>query len=67
MSSKSLRRGAWGWVMEGSFQGSQVAIKQIHEIIIVSDYNRGRFIREICVMWQCREPNIDVLLGASLS
>lgn len=65
ISYKALGRGAWGRVMEGSFRGSPVAIKQIHSIII-SDYNRERFTREIRMMWRCRHPNIVMLLGATI-
>ena len=39
ISENELGRGSWGWVKEGTFRGTKVAVKQMHEII-VSPHNR---------------------------
>ncbi|KAJ7375528.1 hypothetical protein OS493_040618, partial [Desmophyllum pertusum] len=46
LSANSLGVGAWGKVYEGTFRGCQVAVKQIHELIL-SPHNRRLFEREM--------------------
>ena len=48
-------RGAWGIVHEGRFRGCQVAVKELYEVIL-SDYNRRRFEREMSIASLCRHP-----------
>ena len=64
LSEKSLGRGAWGEVCEGTFRGCQVAVKTVHELII-SDYNRRLFEREITIASRSRHPNLLQFIGAT--
>ena len=61
---KELGRGAWGWVKEGTFRGTKVAVKQMHDII-VSPYNRCLFEREMKMAASCRHPNLLQFIGAT--
>lgn len=65
LTYSSLGRGAWGNVYRGLFRGSRVAIKRIHALIL-SDYNRERFLREVRMSWRCRHPNIVTMIGATV-
>ena len=48
ISGKILGTGGWGMVYQGSFRGCQVAVKQIH-VLILSPHNRGLFEREMSI------------------
>ena len=48
LSLKTLGVGAWGKVYEGTFRSRQVAVKQIHDLIL-SPHNRRLFEREISI------------------
>ena len=58
-----LGRGAYGEVRVGIYQGTRVAVKKIHEVII-SDYNRELFEREMKIASCVRHPNLVLFIGA---
>ena len=64
LSEKSLGVGAWGNVYEGTFRGCQVAVKQIHDLIL-SPHNRRLFEREMSIASRCRHPHLLQFIGAS--
>ena len=56
-----LGTGAWGFVKEGEFHGTKVAVKGIHQAIIsVAD---EIIPREFDMMAQVRHPNLVLLIG----
>ena len=59
-----LGTGAWGKVFQGSFRGCQVAVKQIHDLIL-SPHNRRLFEREMSIASRCRHPNLLQFMGAT--
>ena len=52
-----LGRGAYGAVFKGEFYGTEVAVKEYHEIIL-SPYYMNNLRREINIASQCRHPNL---------
>ena len=64
LSEKSLGVGAWGKVYEGTFRGCQVAVKQIHDLIL-SHHNRRLFEREMSIASRCRHPHLLQFIGAT--
>ena len=60
---KFLGTGAWGFVVEGTFRGQQVAVKCMHDLI-----RSPRFVevmrKEIGIMAQVRHPNLVLLIAA---
>ena len=64
LSEDLLGEGAWGSVHKGIFRGCQVAVKEIHELIL-SDYNRRLFEREMTIASCCRHPNLLQFIGAT--
>ena len=64
MSDNVLGRGAWGIVREGTFRSCQVAVKEIHELIL-SPHNRRLFEREMSIASCCRHPNLLQFIGAT--
>lgn len=64
ITDKVLGQGAWGWVKEGKFRGTTVAVKQMHELI-VSPHNRRLFEREMQIAARCRHPNLLQFIGAT--
>ena len=64
ITEKVLGHGAWGWVKEGRFRGTMVAVKQMHELI-VSPHNRRLFEREMQIAARCRHPNLLQFIGAT--
>lgn len=64
ISEKMLGQGGWGWVKEGIFRGTTVAVKQMHELI-VSPHNRRLFEREMQMAARCRHPNLLQFIGAT--
>ena len=58
-----LGRGAYGEVRVGIYQGTRVAVKKIHEVII-SDYNRELFEREMKIASHVRHPHLVLFIGA---
>ena len=64
LSESVLGKGAWGSVRQGTFRGCQVAVKEIHELIL-SPHNRRLFEREMSIASCCRHPNLLQFLGAT--
>ena len=64
LSEKNLGVGAWGKVYEGTFRGCQVAVKQIHDLIL-SPHNRRLFEREMSIASRCRHPYLLQFIGAT--
>ena len=64
ISKIALGTGAWGNVYQGSFRGCQVAVKQIHDLIL-SPHNRKLFEREMSISSRCRHPNLLQFIGAT--
>ena len=64
LSERSLGVGAWGNVYEGTFRGCQVAVKQIHDLIL-SPHNRRLFEREMSIASHCRHPHLLQFIGAT--
>ena len=60
---KFLGTGAWGFVVEGTFRGQQVAVKCMHDMI-----RSPKFVelmrKEIAIMAQVRHPNLVLLIAA---
>ena len=63
ITERILGRGAYGEVRVGIYQGTRVAVKKIHEVII-SDYNRELFEREMKIASRVRHPNLVLFIGA---
>ena len=64
LSERRLGVGAWGNVHEGTFRGCQVAVKQIHDLIL-SPHNRRLFEREMSIASRCRHPHLLQFIGAT--
>ena len=64
LTDRYLGKGAWGWVRVGIFRGLEVAVKQIHDLIL-SDYNRELFAREMRMASRCRHPCLLQFIGAT--
>lgn len=64
VSDKVIGVGGWGKVMEGTFRGCKVAVKQIHELIL-SPHNRRLFEREMSIASRCRHPCLLQFIGAT--
>jgi len=64
LSDIVLGRGGWGSVHQGTFRGCQVAVKEIHELIL-SPHNRRLFEREMSIASCCRHPNLLQFIGAT--
>ena len=65
LTQQELGRGGWAAVKVAEFRGLQVAAKCLHAIII-SDYNRQLFVREMSIAAKLRHPNLVQFIGASL-
>ena len=64
LADNVLGKGAWGNVREGTFRSCQVAVKEIHELIL-SPHNRRLFEREMRIASYCRHPNLLQFIGAT--
>ncbi|XP_078372796.1 uncharacterized protein LOC144656448 [Oculina patagonica] len=64
LSDNVLGRGSYGNVCKGTFRGSPVAVKQLHNLIL-SFHNRGLFEREMEIASRCRHPNLLQFIGAT--
>ena len=64
LTDKCLEVGGWGKVFLGRFRGCQVAVKQIHELIL-SPHNRRLFEREMNIAARCRHPCLLQFIGAT--
>ena len=60
---KFLGTGAWGFVVEGTFRGQQVAVKCLHDMIR-SPKVVEIMCKEIAIMAQVRHPNLVLLIAA---
>ena len=65
LTQRELGRGGWAAVRVAEFRGLQVAAKCLHTIII-SDYNRQLFVREMSIAAKLRHPNLVQFIGATL-
>ena len=63
ITERVLGRGAYGEVRVGIYQGTRVAVKRIHGVII-SDYNRELFEREMNIASLVCHPNLVLFIGA---
>lgn len=64
LSPNVLGEGSYGRVIMGNFRGSQVAVKDLHQLIL-SDYNIRLFKREMRMASRCRHPNLLQFIGAT--
>ncbi|XP_022791099.1 probable serine/threonine-protein kinase DDB_G0271682 [Stylophora pistillata] len=64
LTERVLGQGAWGIVYEGRFRGCQVAVKELHEVI-VSRHTIKMFEREMNIALCCRHPNLLQFIGAT--
>ena len=62
--STILGEGGWGRVKLGNFRGTDVAVKQIHQLIL-SPHNRRLFNREMDIASRCRHPCLLQFIGAT--
>ena len=60
---KILGIGAWGYVVEGTFRGQQVAVKCLHDMIRSPKFAEV-MRKEIAIMAQVRHPNLVLLIAA---
>ena len=58
-----LGRGAWGEISVGIYQGTRVAVKKMHDVII-SDHNCKLFEREMIIASRVRHPHLVLFIGA---
>ena len=63
ITTQVLGRGAWGEVRVGIYQGTRVAVKKMHDVII-SNHNRELFEREMVVASRVRHPHLVLFIGA---
>ena len=64
LTKEELGRGSYAVVTVGIFRGLKVAVKSLHTIII-SNYNRGLFSREMSIASRVRHPNLVQFIGAT--
>ncbi|XP_031572807.1 probable serine/threonine-protein kinase DDB_G0271682 [Actinia tenebrosa] len=64
LSDKEIGVGAWGRVVEGTFGGYEVAVKEMHQAIL-SPYNKRLFEREMNIASKCRHPCLLQFIGAT--
>ena len=64
LTHEKLGGGAYGEVRVAIFRGTRVAAKCLHQLI-VSDYNRGVFTREMEISSRIHHPNIVQFVGAT--
>ena len=65
LTEEELGRGGWAVVKVATFRGTRVAAKCLFDEII-SDYNRGLFIREMIMAARVRHPNLLQFIGATI-
>ena len=64
LTNEELGIGSYAVVTVGIFRGLRVAVKSLHTLII-SNYNRGLFSREMSMASQIRHPNLVQFIGAT--
>ena len=65
LTAEELGRGGWAVVKVAKFRGLLVAAKCLHNLII-SDYNRDLFTREMNIAATVRHPNMIQFMGATV-
>ena len=65
LTDQELGRGGWAVVRVAKFRGLRVAAKCLHNLI-VSDYNRQLFVREMSIAARVRHPNLVQYIGAMM-
>ena len=65
LTNQELGRGGWAVVRVAKFRGLRVAAKCLHTLI-VSDYNRQLFVREMSIAARVRHPNLVQFIGAMM-
>ena len=65
ITDQELGRGGWAVVRVAKFRGLPVAAKCLHTLI-VSDYNRQLFVREMSIAARVRHPNLVQFIGAMM-
>ena len=65
LTDQELGRGGWAVVRVAKFRGLQVAAKCLHTLII-SDYNRQLFVREMRIAARVHHPNLVQFIGATM-
>ena len=65
LTDQELGRGGWAVVRVAKFRGLRVAAKCLHNLI-VSDYNRQLFVREMSIAARVRHPNLVQFIGAMM-
>ena len=65
LTDQELGRGGWAVVRVATFRGLKVAAKCLHTLI-VSDYNRQLFVREMSIAARVRHPNLVQFIGATM-
>lgn len=63
IKDEKLGNGAWGCVNVAEFRGLRVAAKSLHSVII-SDFSRSLFYREMFIASRIRHPNLVQFIGA---
>ena len=66
ITEEEIGRGGWAAVKVASFRGTRVAAKCFYQQILVSQYNRQLFNREMHMAAHLRHPNLVQFIGASL-
>uniref|UniRef100_A0A1X7SJC1 Protein kinase domain-containing protein n=1 Tax=Amphimedon queenslandica TaxID=400682 RepID=A0A1X7SJC1_AMPQE len=64
LTKEELGRGSYAVVTVGIFRGLRVAVKSLHAIII-SNYNRSLFSREMSIASRVRHPKLVQFIGAT--
>lgn len=65
LTEREIGRGGWAAVRVANFRGTLVAAKCLHQVII-SEYNRDLFIREMNFASRIRHPNLLQFIGATM-
>ena len=61
---EEIGRGASGLVSKGQFHGQNIAVKQIHQFILMQKHVVNEFKREIRIMASVQHPNLVRFVGA---
>ena len=65
LTDQELGKGGWAVVRVAKLRGLRVAAKCLHTLI-VSDYNRQLFVREMSIAARVRHPNLVQFIGAMM-
>ena len=64
LTEEVVGRGGWGEVRVAMFRGLRVAAKFLYDVIL-SDYNRRQFVREMTIAAKLRHPHLLLFIGAT--